>query len=919
MDQSEKLFAPERKNTSPAKNGRTAFYRFLCENKAYILAFLLPFGLIAVCFALSGVYPFGDEQFINYDGWHQYYPFLLELWDHLKEGTSLLYDRSMGMGTNFLSMLSYYGASPLNLLIVLAPEREFRVLFMLLVAVRIGLAGLFTSIFLGRVFRRKDLSIAFFGCAYALCGYMVGYSWNVMWLDSVMLYPLLCLGTVLLYREGKFKLYIISLFLSLFSNYYIGYMSCVFTVFVFFLLWIIDKTPWRKIGEKILRFFVCSLIGGGMAAVLLLPAYFGLQNTYSTTGSFPNYLISYESLSDIAAGLSPLHDPAVIDGLPNIYTTVIVALFAVMFLWAKRIPFREKIAGLLTLVFLVAGFNLSIPNYIWHGFHFTNMIPYRFAFLFSFALIVMAYRYYTKGIAGMDAIDVVGMLSFAAVIAFCTYPLYGMKSTLAVVLISCVVMFFSALVSHGMIGKRFFAALCAVILFSECALSAYMGVRATGTTSYSGYYDGKTGEEIFALVETAKEKEAEEGAEKQFSRLEVTEWRSLNDSCFYGYNGVSQFASSANVHLSSFLEEMGLGADAGSNRFTYVHTSPLVNTLLGIKYLIAKNGFLSDSDTKRISQAQNDFTAALYEYEGYIAPGFMMNGAAKDFVMPEGVAPFEKQNALFRAVTGLEGNLFSPMLPDGESHANLVASLENGITSYTVTANDQENTYIKYDYTAPADGMIYVWADIADGDYVLVNNAWHTVEYPNFFSAGYFREGESFSLRADIAENAEAGFESSAVLYPCAIDTALWERGLEILSASPFLAEEWEETHILGSVEAAEDGYFYLSIPYEKGWKITVDGEEREVVPLAGALLGIELEKGAHTVELCYSPEGYGIGGVITLLSLALFFFLCLWERKKGAPVFTEEKTAFSYEETVFFDPAPIEKQEEQKEVLAEK
>ena len=154
-------------------------------------AFLLPFLIFCVCLALREIFPFGDRQILNFDGWHQYYPFLLKLWDHFHEGTSLLYDWSMGMGTNFLSMLSYYGSSPLNLALLFVKEREFRVLFTLLVALRIGLAGLFSGMFLRKIEKNPGWSIAFFSLGYALCGFLMGYYWNVMWLDAVALFPLI--------------------------------------------------------------------------------------------------------------------------------------------------------------------------------------------------------------------------------------------------------------------------------------------------------------------------------------------------------------------------------------------------------------------------------------------------------------------------------------------------------------------------------------------------------------------------------------------------------------------------------------------------------------------------------------------------------------------------------------------------------
>jgi uncharacterized membrane protein YfhO len=204
------------------KRERSRLWLFLEEkgkgNLPLLLSFLLPFFTFFICLAVQGLYPFGDNQIINYDGWHQYYPFILKLWDHFHDGTSLLYDWSMGMGTNFLSMLSYYGSSPLNLLVLLAPERDFRLLFQFFVILRVGLAGLFMGMFLKKTMKNAGFSVAFFAMGYALSGYMMGYFWNNMWLDTVALYPLLCLATLKLFREGKCSLYIFTLALSLFCN-----------------------------------------------------------------------------------------------------------------------------------------------------------------------------------------------------------------------------------------------------------------------------------------------------------------------------------------------------------------------------------------------------------------------------------------------------------------------------------------------------------------------------------------------------------------------------------------------------------------------------------------------------------------------------------------------------------------------------
>ncbi len=39
-----------------------------------------------------------------------------------------------------------------------------------------------------------------------------------------------------------------------------------------------------------------------------------------------------------------------------------------------------------------------------------------------------------------------------------------------------------------------------------------------------------------------------------------------------------------------------------------------------------------------------------------------------------------------------------------------------------------------------------------------------------------------------------------------------------------------KDSHVTGNVDAKADGYVMCMIPYEKGWTVTVDGEETEIL-----------------------------------------------------------------------------------------
>ena len=185
------------------------------------LAFLIPAVSMILVMLVSQYAHFGKYSVLYSDMYHQYYPFFLSYRRALLSGDSLLYSWDIGMGMDYLGLLSYYLGSPLNLLSALVPEKWLLSFFSLLIPIKLGFAGMFFSIFLRKVFKKNDVSIAIFSAFYALCAWALGYQWNIMWLDTFALLPLVALGTFSLLKNRRFMLYTITLFLSILSNYYI--------------------------------------------------------------------------------------------------------------------------------------------------------------------------------------------------------------------------------------------------------------------------------------------------------------------------------------------------------------------------------------------------------------------------------------------------------------------------------------------------------------------------------------------------------------------------------------------------------------------------------------------------------------------------------------------------------------------------
>ena len=163
-----------------------------------VLAFFVPAFIMLVLFIIRGIYPFGDRSFLFSDMYHQYMPFLSEFVHKIKAGEGLSYSYNVGIGSNFLALYVYYVASPFNWLVFLLPESLIMEFMSYLVILRIGLMGLTFSIYLRKTFGKADPAVILFSTCYALSGYLAAYNWNVMWLDCLILLPLILLGADIL-------------------------------------------------------------------------------------------------------------------------------------------------------------------------------------------------------------------------------------------------------------------------------------------------------------------------------------------------------------------------------------------------------------------------------------------------------------------------------------------------------------------------------------------------------------------------------------------------------------------------------------------------------------------------------------------------------------------------------------------------
>ena len=93
--------------------------------------------------------------------------------------------------------------------------------------------------------------------------------------------------------------------------------------------------------------------------------------------------------------------------------------------------------------------------------------------------------------------------------------------------------------------------------------------------------------------------------------------------------------------------------------------------------------------------------------------------------------------------------------------------------------------------------------------------------------------------------------------------------------------KQTEDNVIQGTIRVKKDGWFITSIPYDKHFKIYIDGKETEIQKVNTAFLGCKIESGNHEVKIIYHAPGTITGKVLSLIGIAGFVLVLVQEKRK--------------------------------------
>ncbi len=869
---------------------KTKIWNFVKDKYVYVVTFTIALCMMLGAWIIGEIGPFGGKSLVVVDGVHQYLPFFSDYQEKLKSLDSMQYTMDVGLGNNFISLWSYYLSSPFNLIILLCAKSHLPMALNLIISVKIIMAALCFAYFLMHAGKKpvKSPGIIAFSLFYAFSSYVVGYYWNLMWLDCIFIFPIIILGMEKMYTKKDSRMYMLALLYSFVCNYYISFMICFFLILWFFTL------HFRSVKDffvKGIRFAIASITAALIAAVVLIPAYMGIMTTASADFALPEWNF-YGSFADTLRShlfCSEVMTNQVGDAGTNMYCGIFTILLAFMFFCMRKISLQKKVKYGILLFFLIVSCNNELLNYIWHGFHNQYGIPNRFVFLYIFVLLLMAYEVYLKRNQIRLYMVVAGYLLSMLFVIFCYYNaevLYEDRTyILTAVLLTVYLVLFTLYVKIPA-RREVFQYLLVFVAIVEMAVNGLFGFSQVGSSEPDYYYgDTDTFETLKSRVE-----EKEEG----LYRSDILEPLLVDEATWYNLKSVGIFGSTVRGELVDIMGKLGFYT--GANEYLYYGATPVTNALFGVKYVYTRDGDFVNLDMDYYDKEGN---ISVYKNEDALPFGYMVKEDILDFDTADN-GPFTVQNELCGALTGVEP-VFVSIYDDMQLQTygtNVNVELSDGYNANY--SNGSASARADMIYTIPRDMDLYVncrgsnvhkIALLIDGNEVAFDRYQGQI-----FRVGNVKAGQTVDIQFVLNDGED--MSGTLYCYPMEFLKDQYQQFHDEISKETLQVTDYKDTKIRGKIRVEQDGIFMTSIPYDEGWTIYANGEKVDSVMLLDGFLGAFLPAGDYDIKMVYRCPGLFRGFLATLLGIMAFYAIYRLEKQMRTRRYTRKEIIENEEET---------------------
>lgn len=785
----------------------------------YAACFAFSVALFVALAAAGHVYPFGDNSFLTNDLKYQYIDFFAWFRRVLLGEANLRYSFSQGLGMNTWGLYSYYLASPFNLLCVLFPADKLTLFVFVISALKLGCIHISSAWYVQKRFDLSKPAVFLLSLSFTFCSWTISNLRNPLWIDCLILLPICAYGCHELIRKRRMIRIVIATALNVMFCWYTAYISILFLC-IFVLIEFVDYVAEKGFSWK-LTLDRALRFAGAIALGLLLSAWTFLPTILAMSKGGPVLALGpllKTSLRSVIRGFLPCMWVNN-ESTPQFYCGIIMMLLAVSLLVNRTVSIKTRIATLVVTIILVASSVLSPLEYIWCGMRVPNGFYSRTAFLLSF------------------------------------FALWAAGYTLQI------------LKDQPKLRQAYRPAVILPLL-ALTAIELFANAHVVWNQLYAGYSENTNRAYVATATNTIATTTERDSA--PFYRIDRTTTRAdsaaLNEGLALGYNQLSSYSSANNPQAIALLNSLGYSS-VGEFSTSYAEPILAVDALLGVKYAIAEQ---APAGYVMAKANQPESATAVYENPYALSVGITASNDIQNSTL-EGENPFEKQNDLYSKILGRKVELYTKIeaakTEDGESLKQWSVTLPAGSIGYL---------YINKDTSAGS-----YWPVALTIDQRSINNeAWRFDN--NIRQIADASDAPSqHTVSIGVAEGyTDMPQDNEPVFYALNLD--VFEQIISELKTSEFIPTVFEDGRIEGEYTAKDDGNLLLSVPYDEGWNVTVNGTAAELTPAADkGLSSLNVQKGANRIVMTYKTPGALAGLTVSLATAAALVAAGLFTRHK--------------------------------------
>ena len=820
-----------------------------------ILTFIVPILIMLISCIVNKTYPFGKEILPKYDGYYQYAGFTSYYKNVLLGNESLFYSFKGLLGYNFYATSIYYMFNPTNLLCIFSTSENILEYYTFIILLRIGLSGFTMCKYLKYKFKNQsNLRYIIFSISYALMAYNVCYFFNYMYFDTVVLFPIVVLGLDKLIYERKNRLYIISLTLSIISNFYIGYMVCIFS-----LLYFIYNIVIYKLDRNIIKdFIISSLLSGFMCMIIIIPEANELLKgkallyTSNKTEYFKfnmNFLnIFYKFLPGSTSNYDLKY------GMVNIYVSLFVIILVIKYFFNKKISKKERITTLIFILFFLLSISFNLLDFAWQLFQRPIWYPNRYIFTFSFFLITVAMKEITNITYKTNIKE-----NLIIIISFILLTLYSIISLKIhndnLKIISYILGIILILQYTFFLNNKNAKYLLVMLFFIEVTTNAIFTLKIMGKTTTMTQY--KTNEEI--NEKAVKHIKEIENKDNNFYRMELSTSTVHNSPSLLNYNGINHFNSVKNAKTLNFLNKFNYQVtDDTSVEFN--NYNPYLTSLLGIKYI---NG---SKDEMYYENVYNE-NPYMYLNKDALSLGYMIYN--KEF--KESNSSYQNTENLINSMLNTDIKRYK-VIDNFNGEDTEIKEIDNKkyVISKTSIKIEMEDKASNSMFLIPSRNITFV------ANYSIFINDEEIKDAVIKQSPIFVNKGDTYKIiiKSNLSKTELNSLKWYQIDYDKYIET------INELKKNEFNITKYnKDDHIEGNIDVNNDkNVLLLTIPYDKGWNIYVDDNKVNYDICFDSFICLDLDKGKHNIKMNYVPSGFIVGLIISSLA---FIVTIIYIRKK--------------------------------------